>query len=464
MIPASATRPVGRDSIRCRPVLLSLLTAALFSSCGFPRRDEGASPAAAAPVFVEAHNFISDRPGMSRLDVGVRIPLSFFVFVRARPESGAAPFVARTDVAVEILDRTRASTARNILRREITSPDQSHASTPEDFLEEMFSFDLAPGDYVIATEVSDLESSRRFIDKSGNKTLKNFSGSTLEVSDLLFLTASADSGPVTPASFGGDLPFGRRADGYLEFLSPAPVESIRASFAIRAAQSDRDARSSPAPDSFRAVAISRSRFLAPVKGEEGFGYRVIPPTGVPRYSLWLSGIGDTLPEGAYELETRISGGSSSTTLRHPFRIRWIDMPRSLRSIQMALEALRYIASDSEMNDIRSASRERQKDRFTLFWKRRDPTPATAFNERMAEFYRRVDYAAENFGSFREPNGMKTDRGKAYILYGPPGKIERSLRPGSDPQEVWMYPNLHKRLVFIDREHHGDYKLFETGDI
>ena len=166
-----------------------------------------------APVFVESHNLISGRPGMSRLDINVSIPFGFFVFVRAKPESAAGPFVARTDVAVEILDKARASVARNIFRRELASSDESSASRGEKFLEEMFSCELPPGEYTVVTEVSDLESSRRFMDKGKTVTLKDFSRSPLEISDAVFLADSAgrDSGQITPVSLGGDLPFGRRA-------------------------------------------------------------------------------------------------------------------------------------------------------------------------------------------------------------------------------------------------------------
>jgi GWxTD domain-containing protein len=140
------------------------------------------------------------------------------------------------------------------------------------------------------------------------------------------------------------------------------------------------------------------------------------------------------------------------------------MPRSLRATAKAVEALRYVASDSELNEMRSASPGRQKTLLERFWKRRDPTPATAFNERMAEYYRRVDYATEKYSSIREANGMKSDRGKAYILYGPPASVERDLRPGRDFQEIWKYPALGKRLVFVDRDHHGEYRLSETGEL
>jgi len=455
-----------REIFLSRLACVSLLSAALLCSCGVLRQDEGVQHAGAAPVFIEAHNFISGRPGMGRLDVRVRIPLRFFVFVRARPESTSAPFVARADVAVEILDRTQTSIARNILRREMSSADQSPSSGADEFLEKMFSFELPTGEYTVATEISDLESSRRFVEKSGKIRLKDFSRGPVEISDVEFLPPSAadDSGPVSPVAIGGDIPFGRSACGYMEFVSRAPAESIHASFAIRAAQSGREASSPLLRGSLSDVPVSRSRFLAPVKDEEGFTYRVSRAPDRQRYSLWLPENGDTMAQGEYELTASITAGADTATIRHPFRIRWFDMPRSLRSFPLALEALRYLASDSELSAIRSASSDRQKDLFNLFWKRRDPTPATAFNERMAEFYRRADEAMEKFGSLREPNGIKTDRGKTFILYGPPGSIERNLRPGSDPQEIWSYPNLHKRLVFVDKDHHGDYRLFETGTL
>src|SRR5260370_65440 len=123
-----------------------------------------------------------------------------------------------------------------------------------------------------------------------------------------------------------------------------------------------------------------------------------PSAGSHRYGVWFPEDGDTLPVGSYELETLISDGVKSAGRSHPFRVRWIDMPRSLGNTSQALEALGYIASDSEVNEMRSASPDRRKALFTLFWKKRDPSHATGFNEQMAEFYRRVDYAMENFGS------------------------------------------------------------------
>ena len=56
-----------------------------------------------------------------------------------------------------------------------------------------------------------------------------------------------------------------------------------------------------------------------------------------------------------------------------------------------------------------------------FWYRRDPTPDTVENEFREEYFRRVMYANERFGG-RIP-GWKTDRGRIYIVYGPPDEID-----------------------------------------
>jgi GWxTD domain-containing protein len=455
-----------RESARYRPAAGIFLLSALLCSCGGSRRDEGAFREGGPPVFTETHNLISDKPGMSRLDINVVVPLNFFVFVRSSPESVSAHFVARSDVAVEILDKSRASVKRSIFRRELPSPDQTPNPKGEKFLQEMFSCDLPPGEYAVVTEVSDLESSRRFMDRGKGVALKDFSRGPLEISDAIFLADSLanDTGAVATASLGGDLPFGKRAYGYVEFASASPLDSVTASFTIRPVRAGAPPDTSQAGVPLTPVLAGNTRFLESVKGDESFSYRIVRGAQRGRYSVWTPALSDTLPQGSYEIETRVSAGAVQSSARTPFRIRWIDMPRSLRNFRLAVEALRYAAGDTLVSAIQSAHRDQQQAIFDAYWKRLDPTPATAFNERLAEYYTRADYAADNFGSLREPNGIRSDRGKAYILYGPPASIRRTLRPSSDPEEVWNYPMLHERLVFVDKEHHGEYKLVETGPL
>jgi GWxTD domain-containing protein len=59
-----------------------------------------------------------------------------------------------------------------------------------------------------------------------------------------------------------------------------------------------------------------------------------------------------------------------------------------------------------------------------FWARRDPTPATRGNELRREFARRVQFANARF-STETQRGAESDRGRVFILLGPPNYAGRS---------------------------------------
>jgi GWxTD domain-containing protein len=73
-----------------------------------------------------------------------------------------------------------------------------------------------------------------------------------------------------------------------------------------------------------------------------------------------------------------------------------------------------------------------------FWSLRDPLPETAENELEREFWRRVSTADGHFGQEIKP-GWKTERGKIFIMLGPPENIEQDQilqdRTGS---ASWLY--------------------------
>ena len=60
-----------------------------------------------------------------------------------------------------------------------------------------------------------------------------------------------------------------------------------------------------------------------------------------------------------------------------------------------------------------------------FWKNRDPTPESPVNEFKDEYFRRVNYALPEFRSGSRA-GWKTDRGRAFVLYGQPNQITNHL--------------------------------------
>ncbi len=127
----------------------------------------------------------------------------------------------------------------------------------------------------------------------------------------------------------------------------------------------------------------------------------------------------------------------------------------------SLEVLRYIADDTEQQEMSRLTTEEERRAFwDAFWKKRDPTPDTPRNEAMEEFYKRVQYANQHFGTGGP--GWKSDMGRIYIKYGPPDEVERHpFNFDRPPEEIWYYYRDRWTFVFVDRDGFGRYELVQS---
>jgi GWxTD domain-containing protein len=137
-----------------------------------------------------------------------------------------------------------------------------------------------------------------------------------------------------------------------------------------------------------------------------------------------------------------------------------------------LDDVLIIISDAEKKAFQQLMNDEQRQAFIAnFWLVRDPTPGTSANEFKEEFDRRVAYANEHFTTQSGTPGSKTDRGKIWILNGPPEEIvsqqldELGNRgvTNSYPVEVWSYRRLDGNgenviYEFIDKQKNGEYPL------
>ena len=135
--------------------------------------------------------------------------------------------------------------------------------------------------------------------------------------------------------------------------------------------------------------------------------------------------------------------------------RWFDMPISLLNLDIAINKLRFITDERTVRDMSRGSAAEKERRFREFWKERDPTPDTEFNELMAEYYRRIDFAFQNFTT-PETRGFDSDQGKTYIRMGPPTNIRRQFPTNGPTREIWEYPN--QTIIFEARSGFGDYRI------
>ena len=109
----------------------------------------------------------------------------------------------------------------------------------------------------------------------------------------------------------------------------------------------------------------------------------------------------------------------------PVNDRWADGP------------IRWIMTPEEKRSwaLLNAGGERQEfvDRF---WEARNPQPGNPDNPYRTGFERRVAFADANFVQAEGDRGSLTDRGKVFVLLGPPTYVGRKpLRAGEDPSEA-----------------------------
>jgi GWxTD domain-containing protein len=150
-------------------------------------------------------------------------------------------------------------------------------------------------------------------------------------------------------------------------------------------------------------------------------------------------------------------------------------PISASSRQWLEEVVPYIITDVEKKVFENLPNEEERGRFIVrFWEKRDPEPATPENEFKTAYFKRIALANKSFGA-SGISGWRTDRGKIFILLGPPQEIQRDFNPASTnaltmnaARETWNYWNLanprlpyNLEFSFLDKHGTGNY-VMETS--
>jgi len=176
-------------------------------------------------------------------------------------------------------------------------------------------------------------------------------------------------------------------------------------------------------------------------------------------NFYLTQLTKKLKEGQIEI---IVSNSESFLNRKSYRpiVKWINKPRALAGSESAIKLLRFIIKNDSIKQILKSG-----DNYDIllhrFWKNIDPSPATEYNELMAEYYERIDYSMKNFSTITGLSGLETNRAKIYILYGTPSLIERGTNGDGKISETWTYAKLHKIFIFVDEKGTGEFILKNT---
>jgi len=123
-----------------------------------------------------------------------------------------------------------------------------------------------------------------------------------------------------------------------------------------------------------------------------------------------------------------------------------------------LSLVRYIITKQEKRIFLNIS-ENEREQFKAdFWKKRDPDPETERNVYKEAYLSRIDESNRLFSSGGR-HGWLSDRGRVYILVGPPD--DRHVYPMGysfyePPIEVWYYG--YFPVLFVDKYETGTYEL------
>jgi GWxTD domain-containing protein len=137
------------------------------------------------------------------------------------------------------------------------------------------------------------------------------------------------------------------------------------------------------------------------------------------------------------------------------------------------EKTRLIMTDEEISVYKHLRDAASREEFIAeFWKSRDPDPGTEENEFEQEFEERVRYANMWFGAFNpdrgrdspaarhSKDGWNTDRGRIYIVLGPPEEIFITSRDGLPD----YHPDGRRDMKISMEEHEAEAWVFRRFGI
>jgi len=321
--------------------------------------------------------------------------------------------------------------------RTLRATERNYALTIDPKIQRVqhFAFQLAPGEYSFQIRLLDMNSNR-FRVQERKKTVRTFDRDKLEISDVLFVSES-DTGSINPQNVlpSFRIPVQERIFVYAEVIIPENINSLRLESTLRQKE-----------------------------GKEGFNFSQEVTSKKEISKVFLQINNESMVRGENQLFLRVVGEGQTRTIRKDLRFVAGEQALEGLPVDNLIGPLIYVTDSDDWKKLRSASDADRDSVFKAFWDKRDPTPDSPDNEMFNEFYKRVEVTNRNFGYSRK-DGWRTDRGRVFIVFGPPDRIERST-PATYSQreyEIWYYEELREKFVFYDEYGFGDFRLV-SGNI
>lgn len=371
------------------------------------------------------------------------MPYKFLVFEREVDK-----FNAGFRVIVEISDENSNLVVRDIKDSKISVDNFESTNEKSLFLQDYLTFKLKPGEYKTDVLISDLNSTGELPLKPEEITLS--ASEDKKVQNPLVIRAQeincSDRKAFLFANSGGSIPF---SNEIYNLVIPVRDTSVK-NLTVKIENNDEDIFSGVIDESYIIpIGITMCENNLAVTSDS---------TNILFRNFVLRNVNAKLTEGKVVLN--ISNEEKEIDKEYESQVVWFNKPFSLSDPEMAIEFLSYIESDSVVSMLLDEDETDYPKILNDFWKKFDPTPETAYNEVMVEYYNRVDFAMREFRGISKDDGTKTDRGLVYIRFGKPDKIMRSSNPEGQIIEIWTYLNPERKFSFVDKKGTGNFTLIQ----
>ncbi|MCU7495578.1 MAG: GWxTD domain-containing protein [Ignavibacteria bacterium] len=354
-------------------------------------------------------------------------------------------FTSRFSLTIEAVDSLTGKVYREIVDNEHSVANFEETNSESKYILGVIKLSLPMGSYKVLPVIYDFNTNSEHVLSQFDLRL-NFQDTKWVLSPIVLKDDSPKeiAGKVL-AGFDGNVPF---SDEEFNMIIPVADTNVSVVY-VELKNND----SLIYKDSLRNSVISSLSFSRD-KGEIIASF--LSHQGSPTRNFILPKFNQKLQEGTLQITVSRPGKEKAVFKR---AVVWFNKPRSLNNLEYAVKILRNIEegeTESRKND--KTGEAMDYNGLWKYWKKFDPTPSTAYNELMAEFYSRVDYAISNFSLISNPNGADTDRGRVYIKFGKPKSVERIYQDARDVREVWVYDSPERRFVFVDKTGLGNFIL------
>lgn len=384
-----------------------------------------------APVFVENHILPSDSNFICILSY--KIPFSSVVFVRENSH-----YSSGYTISFELFEKDK-FIKRVYSSNKIIASNYSETNAEDKFSSGFVSLNISEGNYLIKPSIiienTDIEAKIKPIEirVDSNQIYKPFYVSSVSQND--------DSTNYRLINSQNAIPF---SDEKYDMLIPT-FHSDEKSFEIEVIQNKETVLKSKIDDFV---------YLNPnfeiIENEIYLSSNL----SIPKIKFYkFSFINQKLVDDKFEIILK----RDTTKIKFEQKVVWFDKPKSLANIEEAIEHLKIIGLNKQVDSLLNFSEELQYHALHKFWSKYDDDKSTAFNAVFGEFYSRIDFVKSEFNSVGKKDALETDRGKTYINFGKPDSITRTFNDVYDVIEVWEYKSLNEKIYFSDKTGAGKFE-------